>query len=440
MVTKDKPKLKLPGTFVIGQSYYWPCEYCDGTVWSPRGLINAYLDCTCKEGKFVRDRGLADDRQKKLEQSNKQRATDLEERELAQKEKLMARREARQEAADTDGQVEDADEPLSAFEMPMDGSDLDLAPTAMLTRKDGAALFYEGKLNFLFGTPGGGKSWVALHCVHEALQRGRRAIYWDHEDTPGTLNRRSKLLGMDLANSWGEDQFKYLRPGLDGSTLAMTEAMEWVAGGDGPTLVVIDSAESAGCPSDGADVAPWLAKIVIPFLEAGCTVLVLDHVPKRKEGRPLGPIGSQHKLARVDGSALFVTGVPWTQKTDGHLVLFNHKDRHGQLPAPIGKAVARVIGTHEADNLHMSIVAPEKEDNLEESYIPTLRALVSAGPDGVHGQKAMRELVVGRNNQRDKAIGDLVDLGFILKTRGKKVHYSITALGLEELAGDDDSV
>ncbi len=373
------------------------------------------------------------------------RVTDLEDRELAQKEIAMTRRESHQEAAAqeaaAEGQVEDADEPLSAFEMPMDGSDLDLAPTAMLTRKDGATLFYEGKLNFLFGTPGSGKSWVALHCVHETLQRGHRVVYWDHEDTPGTLNRRSKLLGTDLAGAWKEDQFKYVRPGLDGSTLAMTEAMTWVAGGDGPALIVIDSAESAGCPSDGADVAPWLAKIVLPFLEAGCTVLVLDHVPKRKESRPMGPIGSQHKLARIDGAALFVTGVPWTQKTDGYLVLSNHKDRHGSLPSPIGKAVARLIGTHERDALTLSIVAPEKEDNLEESYIPTLRALVSAGPDGVHGQKAMRELVVGRANQRDKAIGDLVDLGFILKTpgrKGQKVHYAISALGLEELAGDDD--
>ena len=359
----------------------------------------------------------------------------VEARELTRSEKRLDNYDA---AADEGGQVEDADEPLSAFEMPMDGSDLDLAPTAMLQRKDGSTLLYDGKLNFLFGTPGSGKSWVALYCVHETLLRGRRAIYWDHEDTPGTLSRRSKLMGLDLAASWGEDQFKYLRPGLDGSTLAMTEAMEWIAGGDGPTLVVIDSAESAGCPSDGADVAPWLAKIVLPFLEAGCTVLVLDHVPKRKEGRPLGPIGSQHKLARIDGAALYVTGVPWTQKTDGHLTLYNHKDRHGQLPAPIGKAVARLVGTHEHDTLNLSIVAPETEDNLEEAYIPTSRALAGAGPDGVDGQKAMRDLVVGRGSQRDKAIGDLVELGFILKTRGKKVHYAITALGLEELGEDED--
>ena len=46
--------------------------------------------------------------------------------------------------------------------------------------------------------------------------------------------------------------------------------------------------------------------------------------------------------------------------------------------------------------------------------------------------------MVGRNNQKDKAISDLVELGFVLKTPGKKVHYSITALGLEELGASDD--
>ena len=368
---------------------------------------------------------------------------ELRDREQAIKGRELTRIERRHDnfdaavEADESAQVEGG-EPLAAFEAPMDGSDLALAPTAMLQRRDGATLFYDGTLNFLFGTPGGGKSWVALYCIHETLLRGRRAVYWDHEDTPGTLSRRSMKLGLDLAENWRDGQFKYLRAGLDGSDLAMAEALAWVKESDGPALVVIDSAESAGCPADGSDVAPWLAKMVQPFLDVGCTVLVLDHVPKRKEGRPLGPIGSQHKLARVNGAALFVSGVPWTGKTDGHLVLTNHKDRHGQLPAPIGKAVARLIGTHEGEGLNISIVAPETEDNIEEAYIPTLRALADAGPEGVHGQKAMRDLVVGRNNQKDKAIGDLVELGFILKTPGKKVHYSITALGLEELGDSDD--
>ena len=450
MISEHEPNGKPTPSFISGQHYYhFPCQYCEQNVRSARGLMNAFLDCTCPQGEVMRVRGLADERQKKLERENKLTATDLEERELVLKGKLMARRESHQEAADSTDDAE-ATEPaaeltLADFETPMDGSDMNLVPTALLTRKDGATLLYEGKLNFLFGTPGGGKSFVALYCVQEALMQGHRAIYWDHEDVADTLKRRASAIDLDLEDFWRDSKFKYLRTGLEGSTKeqskAMTEALEWVAGSDGPALVIIDSAESAGCPSDGADVAPWLAKIVLPFRDVGCTVLVIDHVPKRKEGRPLGPIGSQHKLARIDGAALFVSGVPWTEKMDGHLVLTNHKDRHGQLPAPIGKAVARIIVTHDGDSLNMNIVSPEKEDNLEESYIPTLRALADASQDGIRGQKAMRDLVVGRADQRDKAISNLVELGFIVKTKGskgQKVHYAISPSGLEELKAEAD--
>ena len=74
---------------------------------------------------------------------------------------------------------------------------------------------------------------------------------------------RSKLLGLDLAMRLWRDR-RYASStcdrGLDTSTLP------W-AGSYGPGLVESDGpathssltqAESAGCPSDGADVAPWL--------------------------------------------------------------------------------------------------------------------------------------------------------------------------------------
>ena len=198
MVTQDKLRLKpaIP-TLKPGEKLN-ACEYCGEPVWTSRGIY-LYLDCTCKGGKLLRDRHNEDERERKLERTNKLRATALEDRELAQKEKAMERRETRQEAYDdADDQVDGDGEPLAAFEMPMDGSDLDLAPTAMLQRSDGSTLLYDGKLNFLFGVPGSVKSWVALYCVIETLLRGRRAIYWDHEDTPGTLSRRSKLMGLDL--------------------------------------------------------------------------------------------------------------------------------------------------------------------------------------------------------------------------------------------------
>ena len=248
------------------------CLVCDGLAYGKavKAAADAEDAALCKAGWALWDKALAevqaqDEARGEAEYAKYLAQVDPEAvilaRERAVKDRELSRRERRQDGydAEADGQVEDLAEPLAAFEMPMDGSDLDLAPTAMLQRKDGATLLYDGKLNFLFGTPGSGKSWVALYAVHETLLRGQRAIYWDHEDTPGTLSRRSKLMGLDLADFWRDGQFKYLRPGLDGSTLAMAEAMEWVKGSDGPTLVIIDSAESAGCPSDGADVAPWLA-------------------------------------------------------------------------------------------------------------------------------------------------------------------------------------
>ena len=142
-------------------------------------------------------------------------------------------------------------------------------------------------------------------------------------------------------------------------------------------------------------------------------------------------------LARLDGAGLLVTGVPWTQKTDGHLVLTNHKDRHGQLPAPNGKAVARLIGTHEHGTLNLSIVAPETEDNPVDAFEPMLRALAEH-PDGVVGQAAMRELVTGRIQKKDSLIAEAVTEGLILKDKpGRKVRYRVSESG-QEFLGDDD--
>ena len=117
---------------------------------------------------------------------------ELADRERTVKGRELSRRERRQDGYDAIAADAEATEPvagltLADFETPMDGSDLDLVPTAMLTRKDGETLLYEGKLNYMFGEPGGGKSWLALHCVGLTLSQGHRAVYWDHEDLASTL-------------------------------------------------------------------------------------------------------------------------------------------------------------------------------------------------------------------------------------------------------------
>ena len=344
-------------------------------------------------------------------------------------------REHKQEKPTTSNPAKEPDiitellgEGLKAYEVPIDGSHDANTPTALLRRSDGQSLLYDGRLNWIFGTPGSAKSWVALHCMGECLLRGQRVLFWDFEDSVNTLMTRANLLGIDLATAWQDGLFKYIRPGLENDALGMIEALQWATTqDDGPCFVVLDSAETSGCPSDGASVVDWIAKFVKPFEEVGATMVIVDHVAKNKEGRGLGPIGSQHKLARVTGSALLIDGVPWTQKSDGYLVLTNHKDRPGALPAPKNKPVARLVGVHEGATLALSFSPPEQQDNIEESFAPTLKAIADAGPDGVTGKKTMRTLVTGTTSKRDTVIAELIAQGYINKGRvGKKDHYSLT--------------
>ncbi len=51
-------------------------------------------------------------------------------------------------------------------------------------------------------------------------------------------------------------------------------------------------------------------------------------------------------------------------------------------------------------------------------------------PDGVIGQAAMRDLVVGKTLKKDRLIDEVVTEGFVAKDNtGRKVRYIITVLG-----------
>ena len=411
------------------------CDICKSPVVTKR-FIEWWRDCTCAEGKMVRDRSNEDERQKKLERTNKLRATDLEDRELAQKEKAMARRETRQDAdADDSGQVEGG-EPLEAFVGRMAEADA-TPPSALLRRSDGEILFYDGEVNWCFGEPGGGKSWLGLYVVQESILRGQRTVFWDHEMSPGQTKARCQALGLDLVEAERDGSFLYLKPYAEQSALAMSQLKEWQRESDGPALVVIDAAASSGAPSDGGDVEPWLKTFVNPFAAEKHTMLVVDHVAKQRLGRPDGPIGSARKLQAVTGAALDLSGIAWTQKKDGVVKLTVHKDRFGALPAARRQPVARIYGRHVNGTLTLSIEPPEAEDNPVQVFGPMLKVLAEH-PDGVVGQAAMRELVGGRNQKKDSVIAEAITEGYILKDKpGKKVRYRISESG-QEFNGDDD--
>lgn len=330
-------------------------------------------------------------------------------------------------SAPTGDTVPDGGLPLTNYTVSFD-IDLDSAPLpAILSRSDGETILYAGKLNWLYGEPGSGKSWVALMAVQDTVQRGGRVLYWDHEDSINTFVKRGMVLGFDSRKYDGE--VKYVLPAMIESANAMQEAIDFLVDSETPSLVVIDTAESAGCPSDGASVEQWMESYIMPWRAHDIGVIVVDHVPKSRDNRPRGPIGSQHKMAKVDGSAIAVGGLPWTRRTNGKLILVNEKDRQGDLPVPNGKTVAEIPGVWDDHGiLQWSLAAPDIDDENIASEV--LNALDEAGEDGIKGLASLRNMVRGKTSKIDAALDILSQSGHLTISKfGNSNHYRITDSG-----------
>ena len=319
--------------------------------------------------------------------------------------------------------------------LPLVGGDTTPVP-ALLTRSDGQTLLYSGRLNSIFGEPSGGKTWVAIMAVIEAVRSGARVVFWDFDDRPSTLAARLTALGADDLIQGG--QLLYATPGMVGDDGEMEAMCDWMGRGRRPGLVVIDSVEAAGLATDSNNAAPWFDAHTSPFLARDIGVLPLDHVPKRREDRPKGAIGSQHKRARISGAGLLLIGTPWTKKQGGTIKLVNHKDRLGDLPAPDNRTVAIITVTHgENGRLNYSIDAPSAEENTEDVTGLLLAAIAAQGPDGVRTKKNIRGLLTVGHKKLDPALDDLLNNGWVrIEYDGKANIYRVTPEGEKMLNVD----
>ena len=129
---------------------------------------------------------------------------ELRERELSIKQRELGWRERRADRSETRESDEAAvttpeGSTMADFTMAWDET-VDLSPLpALLKRQDGATILYAGKLNWLFGIPGSGKSWVAIIAANEAILCGGRVLIMDYEDSKATFQRRAALIGLNPA-------------------------------------------------------------------------------------------------------------------------------------------------------------------------------------------------------------------------------------------------
>lgn len=243
---------------------------------------------------------------------------------------------------DQDDDLEDdIDTPRSSW-APVDGTDYidgtwEPPTPTQLSRDDGTCLFYPGRINLLFGESEAGKGWVALHAIEQALARQDTVLYIDFEDYPDTIYARLKLLGLNR-EQLAANQFAYIRPDH-----ALDEPGRHALGNTvthlNPDLVVLDGITGAMSlhqldTNASTDVDRFYTLLGEPLARHGAAVVFIDHVTKSSENRGKGPIGSQHKRARVSGASYEISTIqPLAPGRAGKLRIRIDKDRLGAIRA-----------------------------------------------------------------------------------------------------------
>lgn len=284
------------------------------------------------------------------------------------------------EDASVDGTEREDLDPLDA--RPSSWSPVDLEPylTGKLTvpdpevcrRSDGACLMYRGRVNMLFGSSESAKSWIAMSICLQEIESGGRALYLDFEDEPVQTLNRLRLLGAvddDL-----RAQFSYIRPE---GPLADMQRNKW--GKDQPTKsgefaqdqfdtalqaldpdIIVADGMTALYGLHGLDandavstdvITSWLKRLT---RNGRSTVIIIDHQAKSAEKGSM-PIGSQHKVAMVQGTLLQVWPIKQPMPGDiGEMELVVLKDRPGQVRAHSqktgGRGKAQVAGVVTLDS------------------------------------------------------------------------------------------
>lgn len=212
----------------------------------------------------------------------------------------------------------------------------------VLTRDDGHALFYAGQVNYVFGDPESGKTWIALAAVAETLRSGGTALVVDidHNGTGPTVSRL-QMLGAPPAALADQSRFRYCAPeDRDHLLHVVADARAWR-----PEVTVLDSigellpmfGASSNSPDDFTAVHAAVMKPLAA--QAGSCVISIDHLAKNTESRSQGATGTAAKRRTIGGVSLRVkVQDAFTPGQGGSCLLTIHKDRHGGLRAvsPIG--------------------------------------------------------------------------------------------------------
>lgn len=299
-------------------------------------------------------------------------------------------------------------------------------PTLM-SRTDGACLFYPGEVQSIAGEPETGKGWIALAAAAQVLDAGGHVLYLDFEDAPTSIITRLIALGVHTTSIVA--RFTYIRPDepLPAPTLAALLATRTYQ------LAVIDGLSEAYTvlgldPYSNPDAATFLTRLPRPIAATGAAVLLIDHVIKNKEGRGRYALGAQHKLAGIAAAYTTDAITPPSRTQAGLIKVKVEKDRHGHVRphASAGQiALVHISPSDNGDRVLVTLEPPEVSLTDRGEFQPTVlmsrvSEYVAANPGACLND--IKRDVDGRSEWIAKALNLLVDQRYIRREKQGRSH------------------
>lgn len=304
-------------------------------------------------------------------------------------------------------------------------------------------LFYRGRLNWVAGESGAGKSTIAKAACRDEAEQGRAVLYIDREKDIDDFAATMWDLG-DVTDEQASHIF-YWNPVH--STAALLPVVLAFMAKYGVDLVVIDSCSmdltdwrSDYSENNNDNIRAWYKACVAPILRACGTVLVVDHVAKPKQSasgknvdsESLYAMGATAKRAIVTGVALIMrTATHFSLKEAGHARLIAAKVNRGDFTT--GEVVAEFhVTPHEGgrSDFQLRATAVKRDDDHPvvakryTGYMERVSALlvqaeaIGETMNGYKVQKHFKEEAATRGTKYSSgyastALADLVKGGYI---------------------------
>jgi hypothetical protein len=205
----------------------------------------------------------------------------------------------------------------------------------LVTGKDvrRTAVLSESTVTVMSGSRAAGKTWITSTFTAQLLRAGNHVLWIDFERQGRLLNKKLSRLG--IARHIIQQQLHYTSklPEIE----RILQDITYYHAGDRPVLVVVDAFRGLqntlsplSSANDGDAVEAVYIEYLNPVIEAGATVVLLDHIAKSGDG---STFGSERKESAADYVLRAEQVKPFTESNSGYTSVTVTKDRYGRLAA-----------------------------------------------------------------------------------------------------------